>query len=137
MKELFLMCGFIRSTLLVLVATAILYPHTASSFDVKKEVLPIIQKLQEGKAKLSFDKKSIVDEEGHIIAKESANLDMNKYKTQPAKNPFEAAKDDSPPQPQLFTCNRKCGIVTKHCYVDENENAVCINVCDKESLICE
>jgi hypothetical protein len=118
-------------------ATAILIPHTAFSFDVKKEVLPIIQKLQEGKAKLSMDKKSIVDEEGHIIAKESANLDLNKYKTQPVKNPFEAAKDDSPPQPQLFTCNRKCGLITKHCYLDENENAVCINICDKESLICE
>jgi hypothetical protein len=112
-------------------------PVNGFSMDIKREVLPIVQKLQEGKAKISPDKKSIIDEEGHIIGKETVNLDLNKYKPKSTQNSFEAAKDDSPPPPQMFTCTRKCGMITKRCYLDDFENAVCINICDKESLICE
>jgi hypothetical protein len=111
-------------------------PSKGLSMDVKKEVIPIVQKLQEGKAKISPDKKSIIDEEGHIIGKLTSTLDMKKYTPAPP-NPAEAAKEDSPPAPQFFNCIRKCGMITKQCYLDDNENAVCIGICDKESLICE
>lgn len=127
----------IKTRLILLATIFTMIPFQSFSMDVKKEVVPIVQKLQDGTAKVSPNQKSIIDEEGHIIGKETTNLDMNKYKPKPAQNPFEAAKDDSPPAPQLFTCTRKCGMITRHCYLDENENAVCINVCDKESLICE
>ena len=125
------------TTFIILAAILSIMPVNCFSMDSKKEPIPIVQKLQDGNAKVSPDKKSIIDEEGHIIGKVTSNLDLNKYKPKPAQNPFEAAKDDSPPQPQLFNCTRKCGMITKHCYLDDNENAVCINVCDKESLICE
>jgi hypothetical protein len=128
-----------KKTLLFIIIAAIIstIPIKGFSMEIKREAIPIVQKLQEGKAKISPDKKSIIDEEGHIIGKETPTLDMNKYKAKPTQNPFEAAKDDSPPPPQMFICTRKCGMITKRCYLDENENAVCINICDKESLICE
>ncbi len=126
-----------KISLIIFAAIILFAPIKAFSMDIKKEVLPIIEKLREGKAQLSQDKKSIVDENGHIIGKETHDLDLNKYKPKPTQNPFEAAKDDSPPQPQLFNCTRKCGVITRHCYLDDNENAICISVCDKESLICE
>lgn len=127
-----------EATPLIIMATIVsLIPVRSFAMDVKKEIIPIVQKLQQGNAKISPDKKSIIDENGHIIGKETSNLDLNKYKPKSPQNPFETAKDDSPPPPQLFTCTRKCGMITKHCYLDDNENAVCINICDKESLICE
>jgi hypothetical protein len=127
-----------KTTLLFIMAAIIsMIPIKGFSMEIKREAIPIVQKLQEGKAKISPDKKSIIDEEGHIIGKESQNLDVNKYKPKPTQNPYEAAKDDSPPPPQMFICTRKCGMITKRCYLDDNENAVCINICDKESLICE
>ena len=127
-----------KSTLLIIMAAILsTMPVNGFSMEAKKEPIPIIQKLQEGKANISPDKKSIIDEEGHIIGKVTPSLDMEKYKPKAILNPFEAAKDDSPPPPQLFTCTRKCGMITKHCYLDDFENAVCINICDKESLICE
>ena len=127
-----------KTTLLFIMAAIIsMIPINGFSMEAKKEPLPIVQKLQEGKAKISPDKKSIIDEEGHIIGKVTPTLDMEKYKPKPTQNPFEAAKDDSPPPPQMFTCTRKCGMITKRCYLDDKENAVCINICDKESLICE
>jgi hypothetical protein len=127
-----------KTTLLIIMAAIIsMIPINGFSMEIKREAIPIVQKLQEGKAKISPDKKSIIDEEGHIIGKESQNLDLNKYKPKAAQNPYETAKDDSPPPPQMFICTRKCGMITKRCYLDDNENAVCINICDKESLICE
>jgi len=127
-----------KSTLLIIMAAILsTMPVNGFSMEAKKEPIPIIQKLQEGKAKISPDKKSIIDEEGHIIGKVTPTLDMEKYKPKAILNPFEAAKDDSPPPPLLFTCTRKCGMITRHCYLDDFENAVCINICDKESLICE
>jgi len=127
-----------KTTLLIIMAVTLsMMPVNGFSMEAKKEPIPIVQKLQEGKAKISPDKKSIIDEEGHIIGKVTPSLDMEKYKPKPTQNPFEAAKDDSPPPPQMFTCTRKCGMITKRCYLDDNENAVCINICDKESLICE
>lgn len=127
-----------KATPLIIVAAILsMIPVNSFAMEIKREAIPIIQKLQEGKAKISPDKKSIIDEEGHIIGKVTANLDLTKYKPKSTQNPFEAAKDDSPPPPQMFTCTRKCGMITKQCYLDDNENAVCINICDKESLICE
>ncbi len=121
----------------IFAASSLWTPCCSYGMDLKREVLPLIEMLQAGKAKVSPDKKSIIDENGHIIGKEAATLDLNKYKPKTPQNPFETAKDNSPPTPQLFTCTKKCGMITKHCYLDENENAVCINICDKESLICE
>src|SRR5512137_2454181 len=114
-----------KTTLLIIVAAIIsMIPINGFSMEIKREAIPIVQKLQEGKAKISPDRKSIIDEDGHIIGKESQSLDLNKYKAKPIQNPYEAAKDDSPPPPQMFTCTRKCGMITKRCYLDDSENAV-------------
>ncbi len=131
--------SYLKNLPLILFLTALVAaPINAYSMDVKRELVPLVEMLQEGKARISPDKKSIIDENGHIIGKESTNLDMKKYQApqNPLLNPTETAKDNAPPPPQLFICTKKCAMITRHCYLDENENAVCISVCDKESLIC-
>jgi hypothetical protein len=111
-------------------------PSTGFCMNIKKETIPLIEMLQNGTAKVSSDKKNIIDDKGNFIAKETANTIQIKPKQSPA-NPTDSQKDNSTPTPLMFTCNKKCAIIAKHCYIDENENIVCINVCDKEALICE
>ncbi|HEX9024481.1 MAG TPA: hypothetical protein VF799_11650 [Geobacteraceae bacterium] len=110
-------------------------PATGNCMDVHKQAIPLVEMLQAGKAKISPDKKSIVDENSHIVGKETDN--MNLPKPQPPASPADTSKENAPPAPQLFLCARKCAMISKHCYTDENQNIVCINECDKESLICE
>ncbi len=120
---------------LIIIAIFLMSPATGNCMDVHKEVIPLIQMLQAGKAKISADKKSIIDENGHIVGKETENVNLPKPK--PVANPADVNKENAPPAPQLFFCTKKCAMISKHCYKDENENVVCINECDKESLICE
>ncbi len=129
------MARLIRFMFLVIITGIFAAASNGFCMDLKKETIPIIEKLQDGKAKISPDKKSIIDENGHIIGKETENI--NPPKNKPVANPADTAKDSSPPAPQLIFCSKKCAIITKHCYKDESENVVCINSCDRESLICE
>ncbi len=119
----------------VMIAAIVLLPFTGYCMDMRREVIPIIQMLQEGKAKISADKKSIIDENGHIVGNETTDLTLPTPK--PAANSPDTAKENTPPPPQLFHCSKKCAVISRHCYKDENQNIVCINTCDKESLICE
>jgi hypothetical protein len=121
---------FILSAMLLLTV-----PSTGFSMNIKKETIPLIEMLQNGTAKVSTDKKNIIDDKGNFIAKETANTVQIKPKQ--VSNPTDTQSDSSTPAPLMFTCNKKCAIVVKHCYMDENENIVCINTCDKEALICE
>jgi len=122
--------AFIISAILLLTV-----PSTGFSMNIKKETIPLIEMLQSGTAKVTTDKKNIIDDKGNFIAKETANTIQNKPKQ--SEGPADTQKDSPAPTPQMFTCNKKCAIVVKHCYMDENENIVCINTCDKEALICE
>lgn len=122
-------------TFTILAALLLAVPSTGFCMNMKRETIPLVEMLQKGKATLSSDKKSIIDEKGGVIAKETANTVSIKPK--PAENPADSGKDSSTPAPKMFTCNKKCAIFVKHCYMDENENIVCINVCDREALICE
>jgi hypothetical protein len=122
-------------TFIILAILLLAIPSTGFCMNIKRETIPLIEMLQNGTAKVSTDKKNIIDEKGHSIAKETVNTIQIKPKQ--SVNPTDTQLDSSTPTPLMFTCNRKCAIVAKHCYMDENENIVCINVCDKESLICE
>ncbi len=130
------MSNLYKSLTAIVTAGLLMVPVTGFCMDIKKELIPLIQMLQQGKAKISPDKKNILDENGHIIGKETTNLTLPKAKPAVA-NPSDSEKDTSPPAPQLFYCSKKCAMISRHCYTDENENIVCINECDKESLICE
>jgi hypothetical protein len=123
-------------TFIISVILLMSVPSTGFCMNIKKETIPLIEMMQNGTAKISSDKKNIIDDKGKFIAKETANTIQLKPKpSQP--NPAETQQDNSTPTPLMFTCNKKCAIVVKHCYIDENENIVCINTCDKEALICE
>jgi hypothetical protein len=119
----------------LLVAVFLMVPFNGYCMDIKRETIPIIILLQEGKAKISPDNKSILDETGNIIGKEASNTTINRPK--PTVNAADTAREGSSPSPQIFYCNKKCAIITKHCYKDDNDNVICLNVCDKEALICE
>jgi hypothetical protein len=123
---------------LTIILSAILLltvPSTGFCMNLKKETIPLVEMLQKGTAKVSTDKKNIIDEKGNFIAKETANTVQIKPKQ--IVDPNDTQKDSSTPTPLMFTCNKKCAIIVKHCYMDEAENIVCINTCDKEALICE
>jgi len=122
-------------TFIILAILLLTIPSTGFCMNIKRETIPLIEMLQNGTAKVSTDKKNIIDDKGNFIAKETANTIQIKPKQ--ITNPTDTQKDSSAPTPLMFTCNRKCAIVVKHCYMDENENIVCINTCDKEALICE
>mgnify|MGYP001580076506 CR=1 FL=1 len=129
------MLSFQNLTFTISAILLLTVPSTGYCMNIKRETIPLVDMLQSGKAALSSDKKNILDENGHIVAKETANTAVIKPK--PVAKTEDSAKDNSPPAPQLFICNKRCAMFVKHCYMDENENIVCINVCDKESLICE
>ena len=120
---------------IILAILLLTVPSTGFCMNIKKETIPLIEMLQSGTAKVTTDKKNIIDDKGNFIAKETANTLQNKPKQ--SASPADTQKDSPTPAPLMFTCNKKCAIVVKHCYMDENENIVCINTCDKEALICE
>lgn len=95
---------------------------------------PMVQMLQEGTAKLSPDYKSIIDDKGASVAKETSSTVQKKVTTTLSS---DFVKDSTaPPPPMVIFCNKKCAIISKHCYVDETGNIVCLNVCEKEALVC-
>ncbi|QXE85630.1 hypothetical protein KP003_14720 [Geomonas nitrogeniifigens] len=107
-----------------------------------KDRIAIIEQLQSGKAKVSFDKKSIVDESGEALAKETTNAVQKPLPLPEPVLPDLAATGTSsetpaPKPPKIVFCNRKCGFIEKRCYLDNEGNTICINTCEKESLICE
>ncbi len=120
---------------LTIIAIFLMSPATGNCMDIHKEAIPLVQMLQAGKAKISPDKKNIIDENGHIVGKETDNVNLPK--APPPAPPADSSKENAPPVPQLFLCTKKCAMISRHCYTDENQNVVCINVCDREALICD
>lgn len=131
------MLSFQKLTFIISAILLLTVPSAGFCMNIKRETIPLVEMLQGGKAAVSSDKKNILDENGHIVAKETANTAVIKPKPGAKTEDSARDKDNSPPAPQLFICNKRCAMFVKHCYMDENENIVCINVCDKESLICE
>ena len=109
-------------------------PTCCFSAEPLKVVPSLIQKLVDGSAKISTNKKSIVDEKGEIIAKEASSL---KETVKKANGNPSVSDGKTPPTPMVVTCNYKCAIITKRCYEDANGNGACINACDKQVLLCE
>ena len=120
---------------LISAAVLLLVPVDGFSAEAKRPSPPMVQMLQEGKAKLSSDYKNIVDDKGSSLAKETSNIIQKK---EPTAISSDLVKDSTAPPPtQVIFCNKKCAIISKHCYIDDTGNIVCLNVCEREALVCE
>ncbi|MFZ3207696.1 MAG: hypothetical protein WA140_02540 [Geobacteraceae bacterium] len=129
------MSTLVKMLFLIPSAMFLLAPVTAFCLEAKN-ALPIIELLQSGSAMISSDKKSIVDENGDIIAKETSNT-IEKKSMVVDPNPLEVGKEALANTPKVIFCNKKCGMIEKHCYQDTEGNIVCVNICEKEVLICD
>jgi hypothetical protein len=123
-----------KFAILIMSAFFLTVPIDGFCVEARRPNPPMVQMLQEGKAKLSPDYKSIVDDKGNSVAKETSSTIQKKESTALSS---DTVKDPSaPPPPMVIFCNKKCAIVSKHCYIDETGNIVCLNVCEKEALVC-
>jgi hypothetical protein len=120
-----------------LISAAVLSTVPLDGFcaDPRRPNPPMVQMLQEGKGKLSPDYKNIIDEKGNKVAKETSNTVKKPEST--ASSDYVVKDASAPPPPMVVFCNKKCAILTRHCYLDEVGNTVCLNVCEREALVCE
>jgi hypothetical protein len=124
------------TTILFSVSSLVLLSSYGYGAENKITSVPLVRMLQEGKVNLSPDRKSIIDENGHIVAKQTSPpvsppaaqikiLDKNTAETGKEKGPLKV------------NCDRKCAIMSRQCYMDDIGNVVCLNICDKEIFVCE
>lgn len=136
--EGFAMTTLTQNVIFFLITCFLLGPVTALAAEPHKEIPPIVDMLQGGGAKLSSDKKYIVNDKGEIIAKETVNSYKKKSASEAAMTlAAEPGKEGAPAAPTVVFCNKKCGLIQKHCYTDNDGNIVCINNCEKELMICD
>lgn len=123
-------------TLLIAAALVLIVPDLGFCAREKmEELVPIIQLVRDGKAKPSPDFRNIIDEKGNIVAKQTA-LPVEK-KDKPFAGAPDGAKDAASGQQKVLTCSTKCAITTRKCYADDSGYIFCMNICEKELLICE
>jgi hypothetical protein len=114
-----------------------------SAFDRPMISVPLIEMMQEGKAKVSPDKKTIIDDKGKFVAKETSQPKpaekklVNEYLTETGERNPDDDKRIPDYEKYYFTCNYKCAIMVKKCYQDDVGYKICVNICDKESFICD
>jgi hypothetical protein len=113
---------FNKLTFLILTVTVVSIPIRGFCLEGQSSSSPVLQILREGKATLSIDKKSILDEQGKIIASQIPS---------PVKKGSSSGSKTTP------ICNSVCAIIEKQCYADINGSVLCINVCKKEQFKCE
>ena len=126
------MCNLKKSALLIATMALIFVPACCFSAENKILTIPLVEMLQGGKAKISSDKKSIIDDKGDIVAKQTPPPVIKEKSSDIF--PTGAAKDNTT---FVVNCNKKCAMITRQCYLDDLGNVVCMNVCDKEMLVCE
>ena len=129
----------------VVISVAVLFLAAGSAFALERPMMsvPLIEMIREGKAKVSADKTTIVDEKGQTVAKETTP--PTPAVRRPVVDSFAETTDRNPPDSKevpanekyFFTCSYKCGITVKKCYQDNSGFIICLNICDKESFICE
>lgn len=124
-----------KTTLLIAALVFSIIPARGFSAELKKTTENLVQKLQNGKAKISLNKKSILDENDNIVASETSPPKADN-KTSGAGS-ITPNKSGSTAPADLVNCSFKCSITTRHCYADSYGSIVCINMCDKETLRCE
>lgn len=112
-----------------------LFPMTCLAAGNKASTIPLVEMLQQNKAKISTDQKSIIDLKGEVLANQTPTPVLKKR--DPMNAVLDAAKDKDAKTTLIVNCNKKCAMVTRHCYLDDIGNTICLNVCDKESLVCE
>ncbi|GFO69694.1 hypothetical protein GMLC_32730 [Geomonas limicola] len=114
---------------------AVLGPINCFAAGNKINMIPLVEMLQQNKAKISTDKKSIIDLKGEVLAKQTPPPVMKK------RDPSAAIefgnKDKDANVTMIVNCYKKCAMVTRQCYLDDIGNTICLNVCDKEGLVCE
>jgi len=108
----------------------VMVPVSALSAEIKITP-PLIELLQDGRAKLSPDKKVILDEKGDIVARQKSPAGQ--------ENSFAKSPDKAAPvaAERPYVCTPQCAIWVKYCYTDPKDFEVCINSCEKELLQCE
>lgn len=123
-----------RITLLVAAFVFSIIPARGFSAELKKTTENLVLKLQNGKAKISLNKKSILDENDNIVASETSPPKADNKTSGASITPN---KSGSTAPPDVVNCSFKCSIITRHCYADSYGSIVCINICDKETLRCD
>jgi hypothetical protein len=116
--------NFIKLAALAVPASIILAaPVLALAMD--KTIPGIVDSIKEGSVTVSPNKKTLVDAKGKVAATEIDPKTLGK-------------KEDGKDGPVIVaTCNYRCAMITRRCFIDEGKNVVCINYCDKQSLVCE
>jgi hypothetical protein len=115
--------------IIIAVSTIAIFLAPALCSGAEKILPRLVQMLRDGKATISPNKKSLVDEKGKVIAKEVDEKSVVK--------PASSVQEGLSEQKAITNCNYKCAIITRRCFADDSGTVACINTCDKETLVCE
>ena len=83
---------FIISAILLLTV-----PSTGFCMNIKKETIPLLEMLQNGTAKVTTDKKNIIDDKGNFIAKETSNTAPKQTETECKSSRYSKRQSGSRP----------------------------------------
>lgn len=129
-----------KLTLIVLALLLLLVPVYGFCEEGSSGTPSLIQILEQGKARLSSDKKSILDEKGNVIAtqisppvqdKKAIKTDSTTVNTSTTTVSGSTTTVSNAP-----ICYTKCVKWGKQCFVDYQAHVVCIRVCDEEKIVC-
>lgn len=134
-----------RSRILALLLPAAVMMIPGYCFGAERPQIdpPAVQMLKQGTAKISNDAKSLVDDKGRTLAKSAPPPKETDYEDN--VDPYLEAlysksipgeKEGAPPKKSVYTCSRKCAIMEKKCFADDTGNSICVNVCERENLVC-
>jgi hypothetical protein len=111
------------------VSTAMVLLEPTLCFAAEKVIPHLVELVKEGGASMSANKKTLVDAKGNIVA--------NEVDPKSVVKPTVEQKGNSAEQTPVINCNYRCAILTKRCFAEDAGAVVCINTCDKQTLICE
>lgn len=123
---------YVKKSAAAALLVVVLLPLYSFGAESRMSAIPLIQMLQENKVKVSPDKRTMTDLNGSVVARETPPPVPKKV--EPTANPFEKPQENTV---MVVNCNKKCGMVSRKCFLDEIGNTICLNICDKESYICE